>query len=164
METIGTLVVSTTVGAIEGIIDDCLIDLENKSVLGWSFRREKFFSSLGYVPNDKGIIGQDVLLTSDVEELPNEIDGWFCWGNDLVKNEVIDRLGRNVSSVQDLILSDDRTTIVALSLTNGLLLALEDNVSLRKSVVVIPQDYQLQSEHHSKEDASWWTRFWESIQ
>ena len=58
METIGTLVVSTTVGAIEGIIDDCLIDLENKSVLGWSFRREKFFLLLDMFQMTKALSGK----------------------------------------------------------------------------------------------------------
>jgi uncharacterized protein YrrD len=163
LESIDILVVSTEHGIIEGMLDDCLINLETKKVLGWSFRREGLFSSYGFLRKEDLIMGRDVVLTPVVHPLPKELDEWSYWGEDLIKNPIIDRQGKEISSVRDIIFDDAYSKVMGLLLEEGLVLPLShngDEISIRKTVVIVPLSFPLIEEEVSDKEDSWWSRLW----
>ena len=163
LEAVDILVVSTVNGIIEGMLDDCLINLETKKVLGWSFRREGLFSSYGFLWKEDLVLGRDVALGSSISEFPKEIEEWSCWGKEIIKNPILDRRGKEISSVRDLIFDDSYTEVTALSVDDGLFLPLSlygDEISIRKTVVIVPLSFPLTPEDASEKEEPWWSRLW----
>ena len=158
-EMIKKLVISQKEGIIEGMIEDILINIEQNIILGWSFRREGFFSSQGFVSAEDSFLGKDVLLVQHTKEMPNDLEDMMCWGKDLIKNPIIDRLGKEVGYVADLIFNLEKKGIESLVMQEKNILLLGEDISVRSTVVVIPQDCVFHPLEEEKEE-SWWNRFW----
>ena len=158
-EMIKKLVISQKEGIIEGMIEDILLDVEQNLIIGWSFRREGFFSSQGLVSAEDSFLGRDVLLVEQTGDFPDELDKFLCWGKDLIKNPVIDRLGRELSTVGDLLFDENYTRLIGIIIQDGRVLLLSEQVSVRGTVVVVPQDCRFTAIEEKSEE-SWWTRFW----
>ena len=153
------LVISRREGIIEGMVDDILFDLDQNYALGWSFRSEGFFSQQGFVSAKESFLGKDVLLVNQTEGMPTDLEDHICWSKDLLKNPVIDRLGREVGTVLDLVLGADGMSIKGLILQEKRMLPLREDVSVRSTVVVVPQNSVFVPLDEEKEE-SWWNRFW----
>ena len=104
-------------------------------------------------------MGKDVLLVNHTQDVPSDLEDHICWSKDLLKNPVIDRLGKDLGSVLDLLLTDDGMSIKGLIMQGKKMLPLREDVSVRSTVVVAPQDSLFLPLEEAKEE-SWWNRFW----
>lgn len=153
------LVVVTPQGSIEGKIEDCLIDLAQKKILGWSFRKDGFFSPQQFILSEDSVLGLDVILSSKVVEPPVELNEWICWGVDLLKNQVLNRKGEEISVVKDIVVDREGKELIGLETDKGLLIEAQDPVvSIRKTIVVLPNDFSMKK--MPQQNTSWWGRFW----
>ena len=91
--------------------------------------------------------------------MPTDLEDHLCWSKDLLKNPIIDRLGREVGTVLDLVLGADGMSIKGLILQEKRMLPLREDVSVRSTVVVVPQNSVFVPLDEEKEE-SWWNRFW----
>lgn len=155
------LVVLTPQGTIEGRIEDCLIDLEQKKILGWSFRKEGFFSPTQFILSEDSVLGIDVILSSKIVEPPHELTEWICWGADLLKNQVLNRKGEELSFVCDIVVDSSGKELIGLVADkSGFIPAQEPVVSIRKTIVVVPNNFTLEPLKIPSTSAqtSWWGR------
>ena len=74
------LVVHLEVGSIEGVLCDCILDLNTLEVMGWSIKKEGFFSEEEFVWAQDIRIGKEVAFINNISEKPTELDQWHCWG------------------------------------------------------------------------------------
>ena len=152
------LVVHLEVGSIEGVLCDCILDLNTLEVMGWSIKKEGFFSEEEFVWAQDIRIGKEVAFISRISEKPTEFDQWHCWGKKIRKNSIIDRMGKDFGQVRDILLREDCTLVEALELEERQYIACSDDVSIRNTVVVVSPNITKHEERTSDEDSSWWGR------
>ena len=152
------LVVHLDNGTIEGVLNDCIIDLKTLEILGWSYRREGFFSEDGYVWQSDVRFGKEVAFVEKTNKLPNELDQWHSWGKALRKNLIIDHTGKNFGHIRDLLLDADRSSMSAIEIEDGCYIDCCSDVSIRNTVVVVSPNVEIKRLSFPKEGASWWER------
>ena len=152
------LVVHLQEGSIEGVLCDCILDLKNLAVMGWSFRKEGFFSEDAFVWTQDIRIGKEVAFVQKISKKPAELDQWHCWGKKLRKNPIIDRRGRDFGQVRDVLLHGDFGLVVGLEIDDEQYIECSDDVSIRNTVVVVSPNIQKHEYRSCEEEQSWWGR------
>ena len=152
------LVVHLELGSIEGILCDCILDLNTLEVMGWSFKKEGFFSEEEFVWSQDIRIGKEVAFIHTISAKPTELDQWHCWGKKIRKNPIIDRMGRDFGQVCDILLREDCTLVEALELEERQYIVCSDDVAVRNTVVVVSPNITKHEESTSDEEGSWWGR------
>ena len=152
------LVVHLEEGSIEGILCDCILDLNTLEVMGWSFKKEGFFSEDAFVWAQDIRIGKEVAFIRNISEKPAEFDQWHCWGKKIRKNPIIDRTGKDFGHVRDILLREDCALVEGIELENRQFIECSDDVSIRNTVVVISPTITIHEEISSDDESSWWGR------
>ena len=152
------LVVHQSEGTIEGMLCDCLLDLSTLEVMGWTFRRHGFFRDDGFVWKEHIRIGKEVAFIETTDEIPKEFDQWHIWGKSLRKNSIIDRSGKELGDVRDILFQPDFTLLEGIEVKEGRYIDCHSDISVRNTVVVVSQNITIHDLPSSGDEASWWGR------
>lgn len=152
------LVVHLDEGSIEGVLCDCILDLNTLDVMGWSFKKDGFFSEDAFVWAQDIRIGKEVAFIQKISQKPSELDQWHCWGKRIRKNPVIDRTGKDFGHVRDILLRDDFAFIEGIEIEEGQYIECSDDISIRNTVVVVSPNITIHEDTSVEEDNSWWGR------
>lgn len=152
------LVVDHEEGSIKGVLCDCLLDLSSLEVMGWTFRRDGFFRDDGFVWQEHIRIGKEVAFVTKIHDMPAELSQWHSWGKSLRKNIIMDRSGKEVGHVRDILFQSDFTMMEGIEIEEGRYIDCHSDLSVRNTVVVVSQDIKIEAIPSSQSRTSWWER------
>ena len=150
------LVVHLERGSIEGVLCDCILDLNTLEVMGWSFKKEGFFTEDAFVWVQDIRIGKEVAFISKISKKPHELDQWHSWGKKIRKNPILDRTGKDFGHVRDVLLRDDFAVVEGIEIEEGQYIACSDDISVRNTVVVVSPNITVHADSTSDDDGPWW--------
>ena len=141
-----------------GKIIDFMFQLSDGKILGWLIKSGHIFTKQGGLPSSSLIrLGKDISLVDTLtsvewDALKKKNTSELLWGSRFLSVSFWERGGREIGSVEDMVLSADGQWIKGFVLNNGALIPMEEHCRLgRDSAVLADLDRLFQSTGKKKD-------------
>lgn len=159
----GMQVIARLEGAYVGKLDDLLFDLQSGRVSGWRLKTGAVFSKGGGVSAaDLELLGRDVVLVRAEAAIewaggskPKAPDG-KAWAGNYQGTGALTRAGTALGEVKDLIVDDGGDRVLAVTLSDGRLVALDSRAQLGPSALILENESVPTSLPDDEGKEPWW--------
>ena len=159
----GMQAVARVEGAYVGKVDDLMFELQTGAISGWRLKTGAVFSKGGGVSaSDLELLGRDVGLVRAEGAIewaggskPKAPDG-KAWAGTYQGTGALTRSGTSLGEVKDLIVDDTGDRVLAVTLSDGRLVALDSRAQLGSSALILENESVPTTLPDDEGKEAWW--------